>query len=94
MGNISAETDASADSTGKVLPDDLSEGFKQIGLQEGDPVMLHADLGSFGNVDGGAAMVLHRLLGVLGKKGTLLMPAFTSVTRHSATHNNYTRHGC
>jgi aminoglycoside 3-N-acetyltransferase len=56
--------------------------------------MLHADLESFGTVDGGAAMVLHRLLSVLGKKGTLLMPTFTSITRHSATHANYTKPGC
>ena len=39
-------------------------------------------------------MVLHRLLKILGKDGILLMPTFTSVTRHSSTHNNYTRAGC
>ena len=56
--------------------------------------MLHASLEGIGNVDGGAAMVLHRLLGAIGKEGTLLMPTFTSVTRHSSTHDNYTRPGC
>ena len=39
-------------------------------------------------------MVLHRLLRVLGKGGTLLMPTFTSVTRHSGTHDNYAKLGC
>jgi aminoglycoside 3-N-acetyltransferase len=47
-----------------------------------------------GTVGGGAAMVLHRLLKNLGKDGILLMPTFTSVTRHSSTHDNYTRAGC
>lgn len=78
----------------KVLPDELTEGFERLGLGEGDCVVMHASLESFGVVEGGAAMVLHRVLSVLGKSGTLLMPTFTSVTRHSATHDNYTKPGC
>jgi aminoglycoside 3-N-acetyltransferase len=39
-------------------------------------------------------MILHRLLGVLGRKGTLLMPSFTSITRHSVSHDDFTRAGC
>ena len=39
-------------------------------------------------------MVLHRLLRSIGKSGTLLMPTFTSVTRHTSTHDNYTRAEC
>jgi len=78
----------------KVLPDELTEVFERLGSCEGDCVVMHASLESFGAVEGGAAMVLHRLLRVLGKSGTLLMPTFTSVSRHSATHDNYTRPGC
>ena len=78
----------------KVMPDDLTEGFQRLGLKEGDQVVLHASLKSIGDVDGGAAMVLHRLLKVLGKSGTLAMPTFTSVARHSSLHDNYTKRGC
>jgi aminoglycoside 3-N-acetyltransferase len=39
-------------------------------------------------------MVIHRLQAILGKKGTLLMPTFTSVTRHSSTHDDFTKMGC
>jgi aminoglycoside 3-N-acetyltransferase len=78
----------------KVSPDELTEGFQRLELNEGDSVMMHASLESFGEVDGGAAMVLHRLLGVLGKGGTLMMPTFTSVTRHSTTHDDYAKPGC
>ncbi len=78
----------------KVVPDELTEGFERLGLEDGDSVVMHASLESIGAVDGGAAMVLHRLLRVLGKGGTLLMPTFTSITRHSATHDNHTKQGC
>lgn len=78
----------------KVFPDELTEGFERLGLRAGDSVVVHASLESLGVVDGGAAMVLHRLLGVLGKGGTLLMPTFTSVTKHGSTHDNHTKLGC
>lgn len=81
-------------SSGKVSPDDLSEGFTRLDLREGDSVMLHASLESMGTVDGGAAMVLHRLTRVIGKNGTLLMPTFTSVTRHAIAHSDFTLEGC
>ncbi len=55
---------------------------------------MHASLESMGDVDGGAAMVLHRLLRNLGKDGILIMPTFTSLTRHGSTHDNYTKAGC
>ena len=81
-------------STGKITPDELTEGFQRLGLSEGDQVVLHASLTAIGDVDGGAAMVIHRLLRSLGKEGTLLMPTFTFVARHSTTHENYTKPGC
>jgi hypothetical protein len=77
-----------------ILPDELSDGFRRLGLKEGNRVVMHASLESMGTVEGGAAMVLHRLLRSIGKNGTLLMPTFTSVTRHTSTHDNYTRAGC
>lgn len=80
--------------TRKVTSDELSEGFRQLGLAQGEAVILHASLESIGDVDGGAAMVLHRLIRAVGKEGTILMPTFTSVTRHSSTHDGYTKLGC
>ena len=77
-----------------VWPDDLTRGFKSLGVVEGENVMLHASLEGMGTVDGGAAMVLHRLLGLIGKKGTLLMPTFTSIARHATTHLDYAKPGC
>lgn len=82
----------------KVLPEELTQGFRRVGLQEGRALMLHASLHTLGSVEGGAAMVLHRLLGVIGKQGTLMMPTFTYVTTHGNYHENekgdYTKPGC
>ena len=78
----------------KVSPEELTEGFRGLDLREGASIMMHASLRSFGTVDGGAAMVLHRLLGVIGKKGTLMMPAFTCVTTHGNSHENHSKPGC
>jgi aminoglycoside 3-N-acetyltransferase len=83
-----------SDAARKVTPDELSEGFERLGLVVGDAVIMHASLDKIGAVDGGAAMVLHRLLRILGKGGTLLMPTFTSATRHASVHENFTLSGC
>ena len=72
----------------------MTEGFERLGLREGDSVIMHATLEGMGAVEGGAGMVLYRLLRILGKRGTLLMPTFTSITRHSSLHDNYTKRGC
>jgi len=78
----------------RILPDELTACFRMIGLGEGDRVVMYASFSGVGVVEGGAAMVLHRLLRLLGKKGTLLMPTFTSITRHSFAHDNFTKAGC
>lgn len=77
----------------KVSTDDLSDGFARLGLA-GECVLLYASLESMGIVDGGAAMILHRLTRTIGSGGALLMPTFTSVTRHAIFHSNFTRMGC
>ena len=85
---------SSSMNTRKVLPDELTKAFEKLGLGAGDRVAMHGLLSRIGIVEGGAAMIIHRLLNVLGKKGTLLMPAYTAVTRHSLTHDNFTKTGC
>jgi len=78
----------------RVSPDELTDGFRRLGLREKDRVVMHVLLSSMGIVDGGAAMVIHRLMNILGRNGVLLMPTFTSVTRHTLTHDNFTKVGC
>ena len=78
----------------RISPDELSVGFARLGIVDGQRVMLHSSLEAMGVVDGGAAMVLHRLTRTIGREGTLLMPTFTSITRHAIFHSNFTRKGC
>ncbi len=55
---------------------DLVAGFKDLGLQAGDTVLVHSSYKSFGGVEGGPPDVLEALLEVLTPEGTLIMPAF------------------
>jgi aminoglycoside 3-N-acetyltransferase len=55
---------------------ELLAGFKEIGLQAGDTVLVHSSYKSLGGVEGGPQAVIDALLDVLGPEGTLVMPAF------------------
>ncbi len=60
-----------------VLPQELEDAFRKIGLFDGDNVMVHTSLGSIGYVCGGAQSVIEALQKVIGKEGTILMPTQT-----------------
>ncbi len=53
---------------------DLIKGFKEIGLERGDVVMVHSSLSSIRFVKGGPKTVVEALLEVIGEEGTLVMP--------------------
>lgn len=56
---------------------DALQGFRQLGIREGDTVLIHSALRPFGFVEGGGAAVANALFEALGKeKGTLIAPAF------------------
>lgn len=57
-----------------VLKEDLKKGFEELGIKEGDNVIVHISLGSLGFVCGGAQIVIEALLETLTDRGTLLMP--------------------
>lgn len=56
----------------------LVEGFRNLGVAEGDTLLVHSSYKSFGEVDGGPATVNRALEAALGtdKDGTLIMPTF------------------
>lgn len=60
-----------------VTQNQLIDDLKHIGLGDGDSVMVHSSLSKIGYVIGGAQTVIKALLGVVGKSGTLIMPAFS-----------------
>jgi len=55
---------------------DIEKGLRDLGLGQGDVVLLHSSLRSLGHVDGGAQAVIDAFLAVLGEQGTLVVPTF------------------
>jgi aminoglycoside 3-N-acetyltransferase len=56
----------------------LVNGFRKLGVAEGDTLLVHSSYKSFGEVDGGPATVNRALEAALGTdgEGTLIMPTF------------------
>lgn len=55
---------------------DIEAGLTELGLKEGDTVLLHSSLSSLGYVEGGVDAVVNAFLTVLGPSGTLVAPTF------------------
>lgn len=55
---------------------DIVKGLQDLGLAQGDIVLLHSSLVSLGQVNDGPATVIDAFLDVIGKDGTLLVPVF------------------
>ncbi len=56
--------------------DDLKREFRELGVEQGDSLLVHSSYKSFGGVEGGPQTVIDALLDVLGEEGTLIMPTF------------------
>ena len=54
----------------------IASQIRQLGLAEGDAVMMHSSLSALGPVDGGADAVVDGILDVIGPRGTILVPVF------------------
>lgn len=60
--------------TGGLTEEKLQEILSQIGIQQGDVLLVHAALSRMGYVEGGAKTVVNCLLKSVGESGHLLMP--------------------
>lgn len=63
--------------TSVLFRQDIASGFRTLGIQRGDTLLMHSSLRSFGHVEGGANAVLDGILDVLGPEGTLVVPTLT-----------------
>lgn len=57
-----------------VTKQDILDAARNLGIKEGDSVIIHSSLKSFGHVDGGADTVIDAFLEAVGKTGTLVFP--------------------
>ncbi len=55
---------------------EIAEGLRSLGLKEGSIVLLHSSFLSLGKVKNGPGEVIKAFLDVIGKEGTILVPAF------------------
>ena len=57
-----------------VVKQDILDAFRQLGISDGQCVMVHTSLSSLGFVCGGAQVVIEALLEAVGREGTIMMP--------------------
>ncbi len=62
----------------------IINGLKELGLKQGDAVLVHSSLSSFGYLDGGADTVIDAILETVGNEGTVLVPTLTGSEKLSA----------
>ncbi len=65
-------------SAATVTASTIVEGLRKIGVGEGDTIMVHSSLSAFGRVEGGADAVIEALIEAVGRKGAVVMPAFSN----------------
>lgn len=61
---------------------ELEEALVNVGIKEGDGLMVHSALQFLGRPEDGVGMYLDALLNVLGPKGTLAVPTFSFLFAH------------
>lgn len=57
-----------------VTKSDIVRGLRELGVREGDILMVHSALSSVGRVEGGADTVIDALIEAVGPGGTIAMP--------------------
>ena len=57
-----------------VLKRDIIEALENVGVRQGQNIMVHTSLSSLGFVCGGAQVVIEALLECVGEDGTIMMP--------------------
>ena len=60
-----------------VIKEDVVKAFKEIGLKQGQTIMVHTSLSSLGFVCGGPQIIIEALMECVGEEGTIIMPTQT-----------------
>ena len=60
-----------------ITKEDLINKFSQLGIKQGDTLLVHASLSSLGYVVGGAEALYYALREVIGNEGTIVVPSQT-----------------
>lgn len=57
-----------------VLKQDILSALSEVGVCNGQTIMVHTSLSSLGFVCGGAQVIIEALLETVGTEGTIMMP--------------------
>ncbi len=66
-----------------VTKQDIVNGLHRLNVNEGDVILVHSSLGSFGYVEGGADTVIDALLETIGPEGTVMVPTITATANQN-----------
>lgn len=66
---------------------ELIDFMKDMGLKEGSNIFIHSSWGEFYNYNGTTKEFIQAVLNVIGKKGTLAMPAFPFLRNKNSVFN-------
>ena len=53
---------------------DIKNSLYELGIRDGDTIVVHSSLKSFGQVEGGADTVINALTEAVGSEGTVVVP--------------------
>jgi aminoglycoside 3-N-acetyltransferase len=62
---------------------DIVSNLKEHGIKDGDVILIHSSLKSFGYVEGGAETVIEGLIESVGEEGTIMVPTITGKSTDS-----------
>lgn len=65
--------------TGIITKQDVKNYLKDIGIKEGDTVLVHSSLGRIGYVEKGAHTIIEALMETVGLEGLVVFPTFTAL---------------
>lgn len=67
---------------------EILTGLRDLGLSEGDRVLVHSSMTALGKVEGGADAVIDALLEAVGPKGLVVVPTFACKSPFDPTERN------
>lgn len=62
-----------------VTKEEIVKAFKELGIADGDTVLIHSSLNGVGKIEGSAQTVIDAVEGIIGKEGTLVLPTLSQV---------------
>ena len=67
---------------------DITASLFELGIRQGDTIIVHSSLKSFGQVDGGADTVIDALIESVGSEGTVVVPTL-AMKNFSEAYNTW-----